>query len=246
MKLVKKIFFLITVGFTFSAAGQNTGFYWENLKESSNRLQGKIMGEIYFIDPLSSQFFFLQDDWVEGTLELADGDIYENILIRYNCKEDNLIAYNKRIRTLYTIDKNILSRFRFKDYYSRDQYNETEFIKLYFNGLRSEDRFFEILYSGQSFLLAFHYIDEMRVAPYVDRHGRMSNTEYKKRTNYFIYNSNKQFKKVNPKRRSVLKAFPDNKKVIKKIIRQNKVFIQNNEQSLIQAIKLIDQAGLMN
>lgn len=245
MKIKKYIFLFFMAVVYCSAVGQNTGFYWDNLKESSNRLQGKIMGEMFYISPLGSQFFFLQDDWVEGTMELEDGDVYENIQIRYNCNLDELIAYNERIRTLYTVDKNILKRFIFKDYFFQDNYKEREFVKLKYDGLHDDDRYFEKLYSGEETLLSFHYVDEVKVAPYVDRLGRMSNVEYKKRIDYFIYDSNEDFTKINIKRRSVLKAFPENKKQIKKIIRQNKIFIQD-ENTLIQAIKLIDEAGLMN
>ena len=243
---IKKYIFPFLIVVSFSAIGQNTGFYWNNLKESSNRLQGKIMGEMFYISPLGSQLFFLQDDWVEGTLELEDGDIYENINIRYNCRLDELIAYNERIRTLFAVDKDILKRFVFKDYsFGRESYKEREFVKLYYDGLHSGDRYFERLYSGKATLLAFHYIDEVKVAPYVDRLGRMSNVEYKKRIDYFIYNSEKEFSKIQIKKRLILKAFPENKKKIRKIIRQNKIIIQG-EDTLIQAIKLIDEAGLMN
>src|SRR5210317_2042259 len=117
MRCIKSIFLVLVVSICVSVTAQNSGFYWDNLKESSNRLQGKIMGEIFYIDPLSSRFFFLQDDWVEGTMELVDGDAYENVDIRYNCNTDQLIAYNSRIKTLYTVDQNILPRFSYNDYY---------------------------------------------------------------------------------------------------------------------------------
>ena len=51
--MIKKYIFLLLVVVSFSVTGQNTGFYWNNLKESSNRLQGKIMGEIYYLNPLN-------------------------------------------------------------------------------------------------------------------------------------------------------------------------------------------------
>jgi hypothetical protein len=233
------------VSICVSVTAQNSGFYWDNLKEFSNRLQGKIMGEIFYIDPLSSQFFFLQDDWVKGTIELVDGDVYENIDIRYNSYTDQLIAYNSRIRTLYTVDKNIVNRFSFKDYFYGENFKMREFVKLDCNKLHSGVGFFEQLYKGNTMLLAFHHIDELKVSPYVDRLGRMNNVEYKKRVDYYLYDSKKEFKKVSIKRRSILKAFPENKKEIKKTLRQSKIVLQNKD-TLIQAIGLIDQAGFIH
>jgi len=245
MKWIKSIFFVTAIAACFAVNAQNSGFYWDNLKESSNRLQGKIMGEIFYIDPLSSRFFFLQDDWVKGKIELTDGDVYENIDIRYNCKTDQLIAYNSRIRALFTVDKNIIKSFSYKDYFFGENYKEREFVKLNWDKLYSRVGFFEQLYTGNTTLLAFHHIEELKVAPYVDRLGRMNNLEYKRRVNYYLYNSEKEFKKITIKRRSVLKAFPENKKEIKKILRQSKIILQN-EDALIQVIERIDKAGFIH
>lgn len=246
MKRLKKypvfLFFLLSV---FTVSGQSSGFYWNHLNEDSNRLIGKLRGEIYYVTAISNQYFFLQMEWMEGIIELTDGDVYDNIMVRYNANDDELVAYNNQIRSLYIVDKDIVKKFSFKEILKNGDFKEREFIKLHYEALFGGDRFFERLYSGDRMLLAFHYVVEAKVRPYIDKLGAMRDTEYNLKVNYYMHDSKNGFKKIQPKRRSIIKAIPEHKKEIKKIIRQNNINLYN-EYSLIQTFMLLDNAGLLN
>lgn len=240
MKRVSKILLaLLFVFYTSQVLAQYSGLYWNNLNESSNRLQGKITGETYFISPLENRSFFLQNDWVDSRIILEDGDVYDNLKVRYLVYSDELIAYNDKLRTLFKVDKNKINRF-----FIIDTSGEKEFVKLDFNGIQPGYRFFEVLFSGTSSLLAFHRIDEISVNPYLDKFGIMRDSEYKLNINYYLYSQEKGFEKLTAKKRSFRRLFPEHKKEIRKIFRRNKISLSGKE-SMVQAVELLNQAGLL-
>jgi hypothetical protein len=51
--------------------------------------------------------------------------------------------------------------------------------------------------------------------------------------------------KIQRKRSALLKTYPEHKKEIKKILRRNKLILVD-ESSLIQAFKLLDEAGIFD
>jgi len=235
---------LITL-FFFNAKSQETGFYLDGLDESSNRLQGKIRGDIFYLTPTSNQNFFLQRDWQQSKIVLTDGDVYENLKTRYNVYRDELVVYNDKIRSLYTVNKDIVSQFYFKEFSERDEAKEHKFVKLLFTGTFAGDRFFEELYSGNRSLLGFHNIREVKVSPYVDRLGTKRDIEYRLKVAYYIYSEKHGFVRLYKRKRSFYKALPDHKKEIRKIFRKNNISLLD-ESALIQAFKLIDEEGLLN
>ena len=206
--------------------------------ESSNRLQGKITGEVYIISSLENQYFFLQKDWVNSRIVLEDGDVFDNLRVRYQVNNDELIAYNDKLKTLFKVDKNKISKF-----YLLNNNAEREFVRMNFDGMQPKVRFFERLYTGKCTLLAYHNVDEIKVTPYEDKSGIMRDSQYKLDVTYFMYTQEKGFDKVLPNKRSFFKLLPQRKKEIRKIFRQNKLILSGNE-SMIQAFKLIDGAGL--
>lgn len=241
MNNLKSIFFVLLVGFFMNeTSAQNSGFYWNNLNENSNRVKGKILGETYIISPTANRYFFLQEDWLTGRIITEDGDIYDNYRIRYLAFGDELIAYNTQIKTLFTVDKEIVKGFVFQD-----NSRERIFVKIYFDGINKGDKYFEQLYAGTRNLLAFHHVGEKKVAPYTDKSGVLRDTEFNMMVNYFVYSEKSGFEKINTKRRSILKIFPEKKKEIKKLFRQHKLFIYS-EVSLVQAFALLDEAGILD
>ncbi|MEN8117821.1 MAG: hypothetical protein ABFS16_12620 [Bacteroidota bacterium] len=231
------LFLLLTSVF---AAGQNSGVYWDNLDLNSNRLQGKIMGEVYFITPEANNYFFLHRDWLPGKVVLTDGDEYRNIYLRYLALYDELIAYNENINVMYKIDKELVKSFVF----AHDG-TLIKFIRLPFKSYNSPYRFFHELYAGSQLLLAYHYVSEVRISPYKDKYGIMRDTEFRQNTDYYMYSGESGFKKLQPKRRAYIKAFPEHKKEIKKIFRKNRLVIVD-EASMIQAFMMLDENGLLN
>lgn len=243
-KLAKSVKILVLITFAvlyYSAAlAQKTGFYWYNLNENSNRLQGKLKGEIYTISAIGSENIFYQQDWKEATITLTDGDVFENVKLRYLAYGDEIIAYNENVRKLFKVEKETVKQFTYID---EDTNKEIKFVNVCSEELFNGCRFFEELYSGNSKLMAFHFVEEIKVNPYTDRRGFMRDSEYRMNISYFLFNDTRGFVKVKSSRRSLVKNFPDKKREIKKLMRKNKQIIID-QNSMIQAIALIDEAGL--
>ena len=130
MRLKTYAIFLLLLSLGIQGLSQNSGLSWNTLNENSNRLKGKIRGETFYVTSTSNQFFFLQRDWADGKIELTDGDIYDNVKMRYYAFGDELVAYNDRIRSLFIVDKDIVKRFSYKELLNGGGFKEREFVKL--------------------------------------------------------------------------------------------------------------------
>jgi hypothetical protein len=245
--MMRKTYLLILFAFLLSlnGSGQDLGFYLNQVDESSNRLQGKIRGENYYITALANSNFFLQKDWLDATVQLVDDDVFEGLKVRYLVFDDELVAFNEKMRSLYIVDKDIIKQFSIKERSSGGEFINRKFVKLFFDGGNGGWRFFEELYSGSYFLLADYYIEAMKVSPFADKMGVMRDTQYRLDVNYYMYSSDKGFSKLQKRRRSFYKIFPEHKKEIRKIFRQNRILL-SNEKSMEQAFSLLDKAGLLN
>lgn len=230
------IFFALV---TWSGVAQNTGFYWTQLNDSSNRLQGKLMGKVYYISALANSKFLYPSEWIDGAVTLKDGDTYENMKLRYHVYEDELIAYNKNNNTLYFVEKELVKSFSFEE-----DGKTRIFLKLSRAKGNGKQQYFEELYSGTLSLLVFRYMYEHKVSPYLDKLGTMRDTEYRLQSEFYLYSENRPPQKILPKRRALLNTFPENKKEIKKVLRRNGLYIKE-QQSMIQAFRILDEAGLL-
>jgi hypothetical protein len=236
-----KTFILIITMVLVSVSGytQTSGLYWKNVGEKSNRLQGKLRGEVYYINTLANRSFFLQDDWVTGTVVLTDGDEFENISFRYQAYGDKLVAFNGNINLLYTLDKSLVKSFEYIE-----NGIEKKFISLEFKSYASSCRFFQELYKGSCSLLAFHHVDEVRVSPYTDSSGIIRDSDYRLNVDYYVVSEKNGFSKLQPRTRSVYKTYPEHKKEIRRLFKRNRISIQG-ESSMIKAFMLLDQEGLL-
>ena len=236
---MKKLIAIIILFISVFAQAQNSGLYWDNLDEKSNRLQGKITGETFYISPEANSYYFLQDDWVDGKVILVDGDTYEKLFMRYNAFEDELILYNKNRNSLFTADKENIHSFIIKE-----NGKETEFEKLPYKSYNSSFRFFRIIYSGKQKLVAHHYVTEVKVSPYKDRNSILRDTEFRPQTDYYLFDGKTEFNELQLKRKSFLHLLPEHKKEIKRLFRKNRL-IFNNEIALTQAVILLEQEGFL-
>lgn len=220
---------------------QKSGLYWNNLNENSNRLNGKLRGEVYYLSPLANEKFFFQQEWAKAKIELTDGDIVENVDVRYLELGDELVAYNENIRTLFKVEKETVKGFSFK---IKNSDTEIKFIRICTDQSKKSCRFYRVLDAGNAKLLAFHFVEEKKVNPYMDKYGLMRDFEYRHVVDYFVFDTGGELKKIQKKRRSLLKSYPENRKEIKKTLAGNKIFIRD-ENSLIQAFKVLDEANLL-
>lgn len=221
---------------------QNSGVFSSNLKKDSNRIQGKLTGEVYYISPISNTNYFLQKDWEEGTIILKDGDEYENMRMRYMAYGDELVAYNVNNRSLFVVDKSTVKEFIFYSPLETGTLTQQKFINLDSLHLLFNRTYFQELYSGTSKLLCFHQMEQNKVSPYIGTGGKMYDVEFRLKTMYYILSKEKGLSKIQLKNRSLYSFYPEHKKEIKKLLRKNRISIFD-ESSAIQAVDILDSAG---
>lgn len=235
-----KIIILFLVLTAFVGKGQTTGFYWNNLNQTSNRLQGKLTGEIYYLNAAEGKYHFYHDRWYEGTIVLTDGDVYKNMRLRYMSFRDKLVAYNDANRALFIVDKDIVDTF----------YIDSENVKQTFVRLKSDispkgNHYYEVLYSGTRSLLVYHIIKEKKTRPYKNELGILSDIEYEQDREYYLYSEATGFERVRMGRQSFYSIFPEHKKEIKRILRKNKVIFKD-EWAIIKSVTELDKAGILD
>ncbi|HKI87799.1 MAG TPA: hypothetical protein VKA38_02145 [Draconibacterium sp.] len=237
---IKHITLWLLVVLAAPAVAQIPSLTSEATNTNLNRIDGKTTGVVYYVSAEANNNFFLQKDWVIGILKLEDGTIFRNVRMRYQAHDDELIVYNNNLRTLFIIDKEIVKSFTVQV-----GTKVIRFEKLYFDGFQKGDRYFQDLYKGTSKLLAFHFIDDVKINPYTDRYGILRDKEYRPAVHYYLYNEKNGFSRLLMKRKSFLKVYPEHKKEIRKLFRKNHVFI-TDEEGLILALKLLEDSGIAN
>jgi len=240
----KYMIFLFILLLQGVASAQYSGLYGENLNQNSNRLQGKLTGEVYYLSLTSNASYFLQKDWVEGTITLKDGDVFEGMRLRYMAYGDELVVYNDNIKALFIVDKNTVKQFTFKTPLSSGNFAERKFINLDSTGVFLDKTYFEELYSGTVQLLVFHQIEERKISPYIDSSGKLNDTDFRLKTIYYQYSKVNGLTRFQLKNRSLFTLFPENKKEIRKLLRKNKIDI-TDESSAVQAFDLLDANGFL-
>ena len=243
MMMIKKyILFIFIVSTQINAGAQIRSLYNSNLNQNSNRLQGKLSGELYYVNSVSNTNYFLQPEWIEGTITLKDGDIFKGIKLRYMAFGDELVAYNSNMHFLFIVDKSTVKQFTFLDKVQGSVLTERKFVNLDSLNLPLNKCYFEELYSGTAKFFSFHQIEEEKVSPYTDINGKMYDVEFRLKTTYYILSDLSGFSRIQLKKRSLYSFYPENKKEIKKLLRKSRVNF-SDEYSAIQALKLLDSAG---
>jgi len=224
------------------ARAQKSTFNWDALSEKSNRLEGKLTGSLYYISPLADRTHFLQDKWENGTILFEDGDRFENQHLRYLSFRDELVAYNPNLKQLFIVDKEKVNSFTIKN-----EQNEQQFVKLWLDAfVGAGDRYFEVKYEGTRWLLAFHSVLEEKTSIYRDRYGKLKDTKFKPKVTYYMYfPGENRFQKIQDKRRSFIKLFPDHKREVRRLFRRNSLW-RFNEKEMVRAFQLLDEAGFFD
>ena len=241
MKNIKTyVLILLTLLLWGTSPAQKTGFDWYDLNENSNRLEGKLKGEVYYTSYKANEHYFYHDNWMDATLTLIDGDVFENVKLRYLAYGDEIIGFNQNVGTLFKIEKETVKQFVYQDPINAVQ---VKFITLCSDTLFNGCRFFEELYSGSSKLLAYRYVEEVKVHPYKDKLGVLRDTEFRLYLSYFMLDESRGLVRLHRNKRSLTRNFPLHKKEIRKLLRKNKLPILD-QNSFVRAFGLIDRAGL--
>lgn len=238
LKIMTAIFTILLVALQLSA--QNFEFYWEQLNDSSNRLEGKLTGTVYVLTSKSNSNYFFHNDWLDGTITLEDGDVYEGLSLRLQAFDNELVVYNNNLRNLFVIDKE-----KVKSFTVQTPSGSQRFVKIYFDGYPRGNRYYEVLYDGRRKMLAYHEVLEEKTRPYIDQFGIMKDTNFRLNTIYFMHSPESGFERIRLRRRSLLANFSDDKREIRRLLRRNNVDVFE-EKGMIRAFKLLDDSGYFN
>lgn len=238
-KMIKTVLTFVFLMVVFQALGQQTALNRELLNENSNRLEGKLTGDVFVNTYQSNNKHFLHENWIDGSITLQDGDVFENQKLRYNAYEDELVVFNTNIRKLFVADKGKVKQFTLNT-----KTGDMNFIRLYFDGFISGERYFEQLYSGANRLLVFHFVFEKKTRVYLDKNGILKDSRFELDKKHYLYSEESGFHKLRQKRRSFLKLYPDNKRTIRRLFRKNNIrtFDQKN---MVRAVQLLEEAGFI-
>lgn len=199
----------------------------------------KIKGVRYMPYPSYNGFPFLNDGWVPGKIVFADGEISDSLFLRYSAYKDELLYYNQQIPSHVVIDKASLKGFSFV---GKNGVTRT-FRKQFFDGFLKGDRFFEILSKGETDLIVFRKNILSSTQPYKGEGGILMDQNYVTAYQYYFYNPAKGYSLVRLNKKAFLDKFaPKDQKAIKKLIRKNRIRI-NDEESLILGWKTIEREG---
>ncbi len=235
MKIVQLIFTFLAL--VHSGWAQQAVWTIDNLSSNSNRLMGKLTGTVYYLPSGSGDSYFLQDQWIEGSILLEDDDLFENLQMRYLTIQDELVVYNSGLSQLVILDKERVKRFSFNN-----STGDQHFIKLYYDAVvEAGFRYFEIKYSGSRWLLAFHYLSEEKTTLYRDYHGKLKDSRLKPKISYYMYDpGSEKFARIQMKRSSLLARFSEKKREIKQLFRRDGLR-KFSEAELIRAFQLLDE-----
>lgn len=183
---------------------------------------------------------FLTDKYVIGEIEFADGEKIGNLNLRYSAFQDEVIYFNTSITAQIIIDKKSLRGFSFID---ADRLLRT-FRQQYYTGFLPGNRYFEVLSDGEISLLVYRKVVLQTCPVYNDLSGTPKNMEYQKSYTYFLYNHKKGYEQIRISRNSLFSKFDKpNLKLVKKILRGNKVVIKD-ETGFLKAWNLIKKNGI--
>lgn len=183
---------------------------------------------------------YLNDKFETGEIELADGVKIGKLHLQYSTYRDEVIYFNPSIAAQIIIDKISLKGFSVMD----NKGLRRIFRQLYYDGFLPGNRFFEVLSEGEESLLVYRKVDLQNCPPYTDKGGTIMNMEYQQAFEYYLYNGKKEYEPIRIGRNSLLSKFDkSNMKLIKKLLRKNKVSI-TDEAGLVRAWNLIVKSGI--
>ena len=174
---------------------------------------------------------YLIEDWTDTDLYLENGQIAKNVKTKLNLIDNDLIFYNDGVSRVFAIDKETINKFKYKVGNS----DSTLFIKYTGKELGyrlKNNQFVEVAYNNRICLLIKHF------AEVISPNDLSSKKKvYSKRSYFLIINDIPQ--EIKLRYRSLYNIFPEKKKEIRKIIKDNKLRKQNigNFNKLLKLIE---------
>lgn len=211
------------------------------LNTSSNSINYKIPGKQFYAKYIPSGSDFLYDEWKMGYVILENGDKYDDIHLKYNTLNDELITLNGRTNTLIMIDKDAVQEFGI---YS-DSGLTQRFKKYKFEKGTKDHLYFNVLYEGNLKVVIWQRTIEEKISPYRDKNGYLQVSEFNLRPQNYVGFPDGEFKRFRFTRVSFFSLFADKKQEIRRLLRQNKNHLRTNAD-YIEAVKLIESKFYSN
>ena len=166
---------------------------------------------------------FLNEDWQVGAFVLTDGSTHENLPLRYDILSDELHFQNKmKIASVVPPDR--LKKFTLRGEGAEEDWHFTK--AKYFEsleGVLEADKILQLLYDNGYQLVAVRY-KAIKKADYQGGYSR--NKPYDEITEispkYYLLKPGEPAEKIKPKKKSLMKAFPEQAERLEKQLKVNK------------------------
>lgn len=179
---------------------------------------------------------YLFSNWCIGSVTLFNGETINNIKMKFDILNNELVFYHDKFKILFKADKNSVQSFTLN-------YNNNDLFFVKYKGaeinykLRT-DNFIQVLYQGNVQLV-------------VKRTAEISNpndANYRNKIyprNFFFVINNNEISEIKLNLKSLTTLYPERKQEIKKLASQIK-FKAKSEAEMIRLIQAIDKNNIYN
>ena len=231
-RILQVVLLMLIGSIAVSSYGQGDAENWNTPKLMGKRYNTPV----YYKGPL-----YLNPDaeWSNGTVYLSNGDSVTNLFLKYNRHQDELIYYNQKNATSVILDKKQVSGFTMIIGVQR-----VHFKKISHTRSSTRSGFYEVLYKGNTEVLARRG-SELKICPtYVSNSGIKKDRQYVISDRYLIAGQEDELLPIRLRRKSLLLKFGESKKKeVSRIIRRHELTMKD-EASLIEAWKALEAEGL--
>lgn len=229
-------FAFLLIGFSINAQNNVT----TKVTEVDSIFAPKLTGEAYIQEAGLSGNPFFNDNWLESNVLLSTGSMVYGVKLRYNGYIDEVVWMNSSNLELFKLDKSYIRDFWMKD--SLDTPIHFRQINVNDSSASNQSEIFaEVAIEGKTSLFiqrkVSHLIDKIS-----NTGGRNYYTKILEPTPlYYIKGPSNSYSKMGKlNRRSFLKLFPEQKKSISKLIKENHLNLKS-ESGLIKTIDLMNK-----
>lgn len=188
--------------------------------------------EIYGIQYSPVNFFegspFLDKDWSISKLDLNNGNVIEDIRIKYNILSSDIVFYHDKFRKLFSVDQATLKSFTLNYKQSNYMYFEKYIGDNVGYKLNNND-FVHIVYKGNIKFFIKH-------TAYISETNDINSKDKILPTDLFFIQKGNETHEIKLKIKSIIRIFPKEKQYIKKIVSDYKL----KNRSINDIAKLIE------
>jgi hypothetical protein len=161
---------------------------------------------------------FFNDEWLDGSIEFEDGKVAEDVKLKYNIYEDELILLQPNVGSIY-LDREKIGSFTLN---YPEKFGHELFIK-YMHPVKTDlTQYYRVVFAGKVNLLEHTKI----VYEKANFQGGYSNDkkydEFKQYPSYYSQSDTSPFPmKVKTTTSAIIRIFPDHQDQIKEFIKSN-------------------------